>query len=239
LEEAVWAVARKMCEYLEAHWRDPDDGIWEVRGPRRHFVHSKVMAWVAFDRMIKAIQRYKVDGPLEHWCSIRGEIHEEVCKRGYDPRQNSFVQSYDSSELDASLLMMPLVGFLPPNDPRVRGTVESIERELLIDGFVVRYRTRPKVDGLPPGEGVFLPCTFWLADNYVALGRRKDAQALFERLAGLANDVGLFSEEYDPHSGRFLGNFPQAFTHVAMVNTAFNLWKPGGPAQHRQDDSAA
>jgi GH15 family glucan-1,4-alpha-glucosidase len=237
LDESVWAVGRKMSEYLEAHWKDPDEGIWEVRGPRRHFVHSKVMAWVAFDRMIKAIDRYGVTGPIDHWRGIRDEIHAQVCQRGFDPKQNSFVQSYDSTELDASLLMMPLVGFLPPSDSRVRGTVAAIQRELMIGDFLLRYRTHPKVDGLPPGEGVFLPCTFWLADNLVAQGRRDDAEALFKRLASLANHVGLFSEEYDPQARRFLGNFPQAFTHVALVNTAFNLWKPGGPAMHRQDES--
>ena len=234
LDENAWAVERELGEYLEKHWRDPDEGIWEVRGPRRHFVHSKVMAWVAFDRLVKTIERFGAEGPLDRWRNVREEVHREVCQRGFDPKQNTFVQSYDSDQLDASLLMLPLVGFLPSDDPRIRGTVAAIERELMLGGFVARYRTHPNVDGLPPGEGVFLPCTFWLADNLLAMGRREEAEALFQRLAGLANDVGLFSEEYDPQARRFLGNFPQAFTHVAMLNTAFNLWHPDSPALHRK-----
>ncbi len=234
LEKHVWRVQCKLAGYLEDHWREPDEGIWEVRGPRRHFVHSKVMAWVAFDRMVKTIERFQADGPAERWRAIRDEIHREVCQRGFDPRRNTFLQSYDSDELDASLLMMPLVGFLPPEDPRVIGTIETIQRELTYDGYVARYRLDSTMGGLPPGQGVFLPCSFWLVDNLMAVGRRDEAQAMFERLAALANDVGLLSEEYDPAAKRFLGNFPQAFTHVALVNSAFNLWHPGGPAQHRQ-----
>ena len=234
LDENVWAVQQKLGKYLEEHWHDPDEGIWEVRGPPRHFVHSKVMAWVAFDRLVKTVERFGMEGPADRWRTVRDEIHREVCERGFDARRNTFVQSYDSDELDANLLMLSLVGFLPSNDPRLAGTVAAIQRELMWEGFVARYRTHHDVDGLPPGEGVFLPCTFWLADNLLALGRREEAQQLFERLAGLANDVGLFSEEYDPRAQRFLGNFPQAFTHVALVNSAFNLWHPDSPVRHRK-----
>ena len=237
LDENIWGVESKLAEYLETHWRDSDEGIWEVRGPRRHFVHSKVMAWVAFDRMVKTIERYESKGPVEKWRAIRDEIHREVCQRGFDAKQNSFVQSYDSDELDASLLMIPLVGFLPPSDPRVIGTVAAIERGLTADGFVARYRLNSTLGSLPPGQGVFLPCSFWLVDNLMATGRRDEAEKMFERLAGLANDLGLMAEEYDPAAKRFLGNFPQAFTHVALANSAFNLWKPGGPAQHRSEKS--
>jgi GH15 family glucan-1,4-alpha-glucosidase len=233
-DENVWAVQRKLGEYLETHWRNPDEGIWETRGPRQHFVHSKMMAWVAMDRLVKTIERHQTEGPLEKWRSAREEIHREVCQRGYDARRNTFVQAYDSDELDASLLMMPLVGFLPPSDARVTGTIAAIQRELTVDGFVARYRLNSTLGDLPPGQGVFLPCSFWLVDALSVIGRRDEALTLFERLIELANDVGLFSEEYDPAAKRFLGNFPQAFTHVALVNSAFNLWKQHGPAQHRQ-----
>jgi len=235
LGEDVWAIERKLGEYLEQHWRDPDEGIWETRGPRQHFVHSKMMAWVAFDRMVKAVERSRLEGPLERWRGVRDEIHRDVCQNGYNAKRNTFVQAYDSEELDASLLMMPLVGFLPASDDRVRGTVAAIERELTVDGYVARYRIDSTLGHLPPGQGVFLPCSFWLVDNLVAAGRRAEAETMFERLVALGNDVGLLSEEYDPGAKRFLGNFPQAFTHVALVNSAFNLWKPGGPAQHRQE----
>ncbi len=233
MDENVWAVERQLCEYLEEHWQDPDEGIWEIRGPKKNFVHSKVMAWVAFDRVIKTIEHFGTKGPLTKWRKIRAEIHREVCEQGYDADRNTFVQSYDSKELDASLLMMTHVGFLPPHDHRLRGTVEAIMRELMVDGFIIRYRTESDVDGLPPGEGAFLPCTFWLVDNLVAIGRRDEAEALFERLAALANDVGLLAEEYDPQARRLVGNFPQAFTHVALVNSAFNLWQTACPAEHR------
>jgi len=232
--ESAWRVIRTMLRHLEAAWREPDEGIWEVRGPRRHFTHSKVMAWVAFDRMVKEVERNGADGPVERWRALRDEIHAEVCARGFDAHRNAFVQHYGSSELDAALLLIPLVGFLPPTDPRVRGTVAAIEADLLRDGFVRRYRTHPEIDGLPEGEGVFLPCTFWLADNLVLQGRTDEARALYERLLALANDVGLLSEEYDPSTRRLLGNFPQAFTHVALVNTAFNLTQPHGPALDRE-----
>ena len=216
----AWQIERALVRFLETSWREPDDGIWEVRGPRRHFTHSKVMAWVAFDRAVKAIENFGLDGPLERWRGIRDAIHAQVCEAGFDARRNAFVQAYGSAELDASLLLMPLVGFLPPGDERVRGTVEAIERELVVDGLVRRYSSDSGVDGLPPGEGAFLPCSFWLADNLALLGRQREAEALFERLLALRNDVGLLPEEYDPRARRMLGNFPQALTHVALVNTA-------------------
>jgi GH15 family glucan-1,4-alpha-glucosidase len=232
--ELGWRVGRNIFEFLEENWRNADEGIWEVRGPRRHFTHSKVMAWVAFDRAVKAVERYGLDGPVDQWVKVRDAIHAAVCARGFNGRLGSFVQSYDSDQLDASLLMIPLVGFLPADDPRVRGTVAAIEKGLMRDGFVQRYDTESSVDGLPPGEGAFLPCTFWLADNYALAGRYDEARQLFERLLGLTNDVGLISEEYDPQAGRLLGNFPQAFTHVGLVNTAYNLFHAEGPAAQRQ-----
>jgi GH15 family glucan-1,4-alpha-glucosidase len=233
-DENAWRVERALLDYLEGAWKEPDEGIWEVRGPRRHFTHSKVMAWVAVDRMVKAVERFGLQGPVERWHGLRAAIHEEVCRKGFDPDRNSFVQYYGGKELDASLLMLPLVGFLPASDPRVRGTVEAIERHLVTDSFVARYLTTPEVDGLPPGEGVFLACTFWLADNLELLGRHDDALRLFERLLELRNDVGLLAEEYDPGARRLVGNFPQAFSHVALVNTACNLSRRVGPAADRQ-----
>jgi GH15 family glucan-1,4-alpha-glucosidase len=224
-DEDAWNLQSAMLTRLETLWTEPDEGIWEVRGPRRHFTHSKVMAWVAFDRGIKAAQRHKLKAPLDRWGSLRDTIHEEVCQRGYDPKRNCFTQYYGSRELDASLLVMPLMGFLPATDARVCGTVAAIERELMADGFVYRYSTSHAghVDGLPVGEGAFLPCSFWLVDNYVLQGRLDEAQQLFDRLCGIANDVGLLSEEYDPRARRFLGNFPQAFSHVSLVNSARRL----------------
>ncbi|MEP7294935.1 MAG: glycoside hydrolase family 15 protein [Burkholderiales bacterium] len=216
----AWRIQCALLAFLEVHWHDPDEGIWEVRGPRRHFTHSKVMAWVAFDRGVKAVERYGLDGPIEAWRRIRDEIHAQVCKSGFDAKRQSFVQHYDSTELDASLLLIPLVGFLPPDDPRVRGTVEAVERELVVDGFVLRYATVTGIDNLPPGEGVFLPCSFWLADCLAVTGRHAEAEALFERLLALRNDVGLLSEEFDPRTGHMQGNFPQALSHMALVNTA-------------------
>jgi GH15 family glucan-1,4-alpha-glucosidase len=219
-----WRIQLGLLDHLEEAWREPDDGIWEIRGGRRHFVHSKAMVWVAFDRAVRSVEDYGFDGPVDRWRAVRDEIHRDVCERGFDAELGSFTQSYGSKELDASLLLLPLVGFLPATDPRIRGTIEAVERELLQDGFVLRYRTKEEgVDGLPPGEGVFLPCSFWLVDCYELLGRHDDAHELFGRLAELANDVGLLAEEYDPKAGRLLGNFPQAFTHLALVNTAFNL----------------
>ena len=218
-----WDLQKVLMQHLEEIWREPDEGIWEIRGERRHFVHSKVMAWVAFDRAVRSVEEQAVDGPVEHWRALRDEIHADVCANGFDEELGSFVQSYGSKELDASLLQIPLVGFLPASDPKVRGTVAAIEKNLVVDGFVLRYRTHESVDGLPAGEGVFLPCSFWLVDCLELLGRSDDAQVLFDRLIGLANDVGLLAEEYDPRAKRQLGNFPQAFTHLALVNTAFNV----------------
>jgi GH15 family glucan-1,4-alpha-glucosidase len=216
-------------------WRQPDEGIWEVRGAPRHFTHSKVMAWVAFDRAVKTVECFGLEGPIEHWRRLRQEIHDEVCRHGFDAELGSFVQAYGSKTLDASLLLLPAVGFLPPEDPRVRGTVAAIERRLVVDGFVLRYDTAEAADGLPPGEGAFLACSFWLADAYVLLGRMADAQRLFERLLALRNDVGLLAEEYDPKAGRQVGNFPQAFSHIALVNTAHNLTLAAKPVAQRSD----
>src|SRR2546421_4945283 len=225
-EEPAWDLSVALLDFLEDGWRQPDEGIWEVRGPRQHFTHSKVMAWVAFDRAARVIDEY--GGPDDQsegakWSAIRDEIHAEVCAKAYDADRKTFVQSYGSSNLYAALLMMPLVGFLPATDERMKGTVQAIQISLTTDGFVARYTTDEKVDGLPPGEGAFLPCTFWLADNLALMGRLDEARALFERLLGLANDVGLLAEEYDPVAKRQLGNFPQAFTHVSLVNSAGNL----------------
>jgi GH15 family glucan-1,4-alpha-glucosidase len=227
-----WRLEQALLECLESRWEEPDDGIWEVRGPRRHFTHSKMMAWVALDRAVKDAERYGLDAPLDRWRALRDRIHAEVCARGYDAGRGAFVMHYGGRDLDASLLMMPLVGFLPAADPRVRGTVEAVERELLRDGLVRRYREDSGADGLVGGEGTFLLCSFWLADNYAMLGRYADARRLFERLLGLRNDLGLLSEEYDPAAGRMLGNFPQAFSHVGLVNTALNL-ALRGPAADR------
>jgi GH15 family glucan-1,4-alpha-glucosidase len=218
-------------------WRAPDEGIWEVRSGRHHFTHSKVMAWVAFDRGIKAVEVFGLDGPADRWRRIRAEIHEEVCQRAFNTELGSFVQTYDSDLLDASALLIPQVGFLPPDDPRVRGTVEAIERKLMHGGFVLRYDTAMSEDGLPPGEGAFLPCSFWLADAYVLIGRYADAQRLFERLVGLCNDVGLLAEEYDAFAQRLVGNFPQAFSHIALVNTAHNIAHARKPCEQRSGNS--
>jgi GH15 family glucan-1,4-alpha-glucosidase len=223
-----------MIGFLESAWKEPDEGIWEVRGPRRHFTHSKVMAWVAFDRGVNAVKTmgYEFDR-IGDWESTRDAIHREVCARGFDPSRNTFVQAYDEPGLDASLLMIPLVGFLPATDPRVVGTVTAIQKDLMVKGFVHRYDTKTAVDGLPPGEGVFLPCTFWLVDNLALQGRRDEARELYGRLLSVRNDLGLLSEEYDPDARRLLGNFPQAFTHVCLANTARYLSRgaAGGPAE--------
>ncbi|HEY4413106.1 MAG TPA: glycoside hydrolase family 15 protein [Gaiellaceae bacterium] len=230
-----WDLQKVLMAHLEEIWHQPDEGIWEIRGERRHFVHSKVMAWVAFDRAVRSVEEHAVDGPVEHWRALRDEIHADVCAKGFDEELGSFVQSYGSKELDASLLLIPLVGFLPASDPKVRGTVAAIEKNLVADGLVLRYRTQDSdVDGLPPGEGVFLPCSFWLVDCFELLGRSDDAVKLFDRLVGLANDVGLLAEEYDPRSKRQLGNFPQAFTHLALVNSAFNVLQHLPSPMHRR-----
>ena len=225
-DEDSWALQRKLLESLEVRWREPDEGIWEVRGPRRHFTHSKVMAWVALDRGVKAVEEFDRDGPVERWREIRDEIHAEVLERGFDPELNSFVQSYGSTRLDASLLTIPLVGFLPPEDPRVRGTLEAVRRDLLRDGFVQRYSHDDEtaaVDGLPPGEGAFFLCSFWFVDNLALLGELDEACEMFDRLLSLRNELGLLSEEYDPVLERLVGNFPQAFSHIGLVNTALTL----------------
>ncbi len=216
-------MALALLEFLETGWEQPDEGIWEMRGPRRHFTHSKMMAWVAVDRAVKSAEQGWFAGDIARGKTLRDKIHEQVCSEGFDAELNSFVQYYGSKKLDASLLMMPLVGFLPADDARVVGTVKAIETHLLNGGFVARYSSDPAVDGMPHGEGKFLACTFWLADNYVLQGRKEDATRLFEGLLGIRNDVGLLSEEYDPVAKRLLGNFPQAFSHVGLVNTAFNL----------------
>ena len=229
----AWQIARVLLEFLESNWEHPDDGIWEVRGPPKHFTHSKVMIWVAFDRAVKAVERFGLDGPAQHWRRLRDAVHAQVCQVGFDPQRNTFVQYYGAKSLDASLLMIPLVGFLPASDPRVQGTADAIKAELLIDGLVQRYSNSDNVDGLPSGEGLFLPCSFWLADNLAMMGRHDEAEALFERLLSLRNDLGLIAEEYDPQKKCLLGNFPQAMTHVALINTARNLSGPGGPSDHR------
>jgi GH15 family glucan-1,4-alpha-glucosidase len=235
-EPSAWALQGAVLDFLEGAWQEPDEGIWEVRGARRHFTHSKMMTWVAFDRAVRSVERFGLDGPIDRWRRIRSAIHDDVCARGFDAAKGAFTQSYGSPTLDASLLMMALVGFLPPSDERVIGTVRAIERELSVDGLILRYRTEESDDGLPPGEGAFLACSFWLADNYALMGRDAEARALFERLLSLRNDVGLLAEEYDPAAGRLLGNFPQAFSHVGLVNTAYNLTpRQVAPAAERTD----
>jgi GH15 family glucan-1,4-alpha-glucosidase len=221
-------------EYLASIWREPDSGIWEVRGEKRHFTHSKVMAWVAFDRAACMQPRTARDHvAVCRWRAIADEIHREVCDFGFDAELNSFVQSYGSTQIDASLLQLALVGFLPPDDPRIIGTIAAVEKHLMWEGLVKRYRTAEVDDGLPPGEGVFLACSFWLVDNLALIGREDDARALLARLAKLGNDVGLFAEEYDPVARRMLGNFPQAFSHVGLINSALNLNRRRGPARVR------
>jgi GH15 family glucan-1,4-alpha-glucosidase len=233
----AWHLQRALANHVERVWTRPDQGLWEVRSGPQHFTHSKLMAWVAMDRAIKAVERFGLRGPVERWRVTRQRIHDEVCERGYDHQAGCFVQSYGSTNLDAALLLMPLVGFLPPTDPRVVGTIRCIEERLLVNGLVLRYDTRVTDDGLPPGEGAFLACSFWLADAYVLLGRHDDARALFERLLSLRNDVGLLSEEYNPLTRRFLGNFPQAFSHVALVSTGLNL-EPIATSEHPAEQRA-
>jgi len=220
-----WALEVALLNCLEEKWRHPDEGIWEVRGPRAHFTHSKGMAWLAFDRAVRNVTDFGLPGPATRWAGQRDEVHAQICAEGFDTELNSFVQAYGSKRLDAAVLLLPMTGFLPGDDPRVIGTVDAIERGLMHDGYVARYETDPTgaVDGLPPGEGTFLPCSFWMADNYAIVGREGDARALFERLLALQNDVGLLAEEYDPVGRRQLGNFPQAFSHVCLVNTAAHL----------------
>ncbi|MGH7156460.1 MAG: glycoside hydrolase family 15 protein, partial [Acetobacteraceae bacterium] len=228
-----WELQREIVEHLATLWDQPDESIWEVRGGRQQFTFSKVMAWVAMDRAVKSAElRHLTDDTATQWGTLRDRIHATVCEQGFNTAKCSFVQTFGSDVLDASLLMVPLVGFLPATDPRMRGTVAAIERELLHGGLVRRYQTHEAKDGLPPGEGVFLACSFWLADNFVLQGRHDDAQALFRRLLALSNDLGLLAEEYDPETQRLVGNFPQAFSHLALINTALNL-SDYGPAHQR------
>jgi GH15 family glucan-1,4-alpha-glucosidase len=235
-ERASWDVELTVLDWLEHHWPEVDDGIWETRGSRQHFTYSKVMAWAAFDRAVKTVERFKVQGPIDRWRTIRERIHADVCRHGFDASRNTFTQAYGSSELDASLLLMPHVGFVSPHDPRMLGTVAAIENELVEAGLVMRYQTgaRNNSDGLPGFDNPFIACSFWLVDAYALSGRRKDATALFDKLLGLRNDVGLLSEEYDTRRMRQVGNFPQAFSHVALVNSARNLHETEtGPAAQR------
>lgn len=232
--EDGWRVVTKQLEWLAKNWDQPDDGIWEVRGPRQHFVHSKVMAWVAFDRAVQGVQQFGHNGQHQDWAETRDAIHRQVCEKGFNPAINSFTQAYGSKALDASVLMIPLVGFLPADDPRMKGTVAAIEKQLTKKGFVARYDTTLTPDGLPQGEGAFLPCTFWYADNLALQGRTEEAVEVFERLLKLRNDVGLLSEEYDTDAGRLVGNFPQAFSHIGLINAALNLLQATGGADGQQ-----
>jgi GH15 family glucan-1,4-alpha-glucosidase len=236
-DDHAWSLQRNIMEFLEGAWDQPDEGIWEVRGPRRHFTHSKVLAWVAFDRAVQAVERWDLRGPLDRWRQVRAEIHEEVCREAYNVDLGSFTQAYGSDELDASTLLIPLVGFLPADDPRVTGTINAIMRDLTRDGFVERYKVQEYnvVDGLPGGEGVFLPCSFWLVDALLMQERDDEARELFEKLLAITNDLGLIAEEYDPVEKRLLGNYPQAFTHVGLVNSAYNLSHHIGPAHQRSN----
>lgn len=230
----AWRFEQHLLDFLESNWRNPDEGIWEVRGPRRNFTHSKVMAWVAFDRAVKAVEQFGFNGPADRWARLRDTIHLEVCQHGYNRDLDAFVQFYDGDTLDASLLMIPLVGFLPATDRKVTNTLEAIRARLMRNGFVDRYATEAYVDGLPTGEGSFLACSFWFADNLALAGRYAEAQEMFQRLLDVRNDLGLLSEEYDPVRRRLVGNFPQAFSHIGLVNTAYNLSQLQGPAEHRQ-----
>ena len=232
-EQSVWDLQCRLMEHLEAVWEQPDEGLWEIRGHRRHFTHSKVMAWVAFDRAVRSVERFGLAGPVRRWRKIRDQIHDQVCRRGYNVKLGSFVRSFGSTQLDASVLLIPLVGFLPASDERVGSTVDAIGRHLMRDGLVLRYDTRRTRDGLSGREGAFLACSFWYADNLVLLGRRREARKLFERLLSLRNDVGLLAKEYDVSTGRMVGNFPQAFSHVALINTAHNLARAEKPAEQR------
>ena len=228
-----WRFEVAIVKFLERAWNKPDHGIWETRGEKRHFTHSKVMAWVAFDRAIRHIEKYGFRGPVARWRKLRARIHADICSKGYDRARNTFVQYYGATEVDASLLLIPQVGFLPPEDSRVQGTIEAVERDLVVDGLVMRYRNLPSLELSPPGEGRFLACSFWLVDALTLCGRKADAERLFRRLLALCNDVGLLAEEYDPRRGRMLGNFPQALSHMALINTACNLSRTVGPARHR------
>jgi GH15 family glucan-1,4-alpha-glucosidase len=233
--EAGWELQRALVEHVATCWQEPDHGIWETRGPKQHFVYSKVMTWVCFDRAIKAIEQHGLEGPIDRWREMCQAIHDEVCDRGFDHERNTFRAAYDSDLLDASLLLLAQTGFVTPDDPRFVGTVEAIEKTLMNDGFVMRYNTHDLEDGLRPGEGAFLACSFWLADAYISIGRKADAEKLFGRLLAIRNDLGLLAEEYEPRSKRQQGNFPQAFSHVALINTAFNLTRADKPQEQRAD----
>ena len=224
-DESAWGFQLELMKFIETAWSEPDEGIWEVRGPRRQFTHSKVMAWVAVDRAVRMVEEFGHEGPVEAWRALREQIHDEVSAKGYNSDVGAFTQYYGSDELDASLLLIPLVGFLPAADDRVRSTIEAIERDLTEDGLVLRYRSERAelVDGLKAGEGAFLACSFWMADCLHLLGRHDDARRLFARLLQLRNDLGLLAEEYDSAAGRQAGNFPQAFSHVGLINSALNL----------------
>jgi GH15 family glucan-1,4-alpha-glucosidase len=236
-EDSDWQLQSQIMDFLESKWKEPDEGLWEIRGQRRHFTHSKIMAWVGFDRAVKAVDEFGLDGPSGRWKGLRDDIHREVCREGFDSERGAFTQYYGTKQLDASLLLTPLVGFLPASDERVKGTIEAIEKELSVDGFVMRYsEDYEDVDGLPQGEGAFLACSFWLVDCLTLLGRKEDAVRMFERLLAIRNDVGLLSEEYDVEHHRLVGNFPQAFSHVALANSAHNLATDvTGPAASRGD----
>ena len=236
-DESIWPFQLTMLEHLETIWREPDSGIWEPRDGPQQFTFSKVMVWTAFDRAVKSAEKFALDGPVDHWRALCTVIHREICAKGFDAERNAFVQSYGSKALDASLLLIALTGFLPPEDPRVVGTVHAIEHELVVDGFVLRYSTKETSDGLPPGEGVFLACSFWLVDNLRLQGRIDEARALFERLCAIANDVGLLAEEYDPIAKRQLGNFPQAFSHVSLINSALGLTRTACMAADAKADA--
>jgi GH15 family glucan-1,4-alpha-glucosidase len=234
-DAASWAFQRHLVDFVETHWQEPDDGLWEIRGPRRHFTHSKVMAWVAIDRAVKAVEKFQLEGDAKRWKALREQIHREVCAKGYNPNRKAFTQYYGTDQLDASLLMVPLVGFLPTSDERVRNTVDRIQNELMVDGYVLRYASSgsASVDGLPPGEGSFLPCSFWLVDCLWLLDRQDEALQLFRRLASKCNRLGLMAEEFDAKRQRQVGNFPQAFSHVGLVNAARTLFEEDSAAKHR------
>ena len=237
-DDDAWTLQVALMAYLEEVWDEPDEGLWEVRGGRRHFVHSKVMAWVAFDRAVRMAEEFGREGPVDRWRELRAQVHREVCERGYDAERGAFVQAYGSRHLDASLLLLPITGFLPPDDPRVLGTVAAIERYLMAGGLVFRYDSEVVPDGLPSGEGVFIACSCWLADVYVMIGRLAEARQLFERVLTLRNDVGLLAEEYDTARRRQVGNFPQALSHLALANTAMNLARASKPAEQRAERHA-
>lgn len=238
---STWALQKALMRIVATRWQEPDEGIWELRGPRQHFTHSKLMAWVAADRAVRSVEQFGLDGPVDEWRTLRDDISDDLLRCGYDAERHTFTQFYGSAELDAAVLMIPLVGFLPIDDERVTGTVAAIEKELLVDGFVQRHTQHAAADtnALPPGEGAFLACTFWLADNYSLMGRTDDAKVLFERLLAVRNDLGLLAEEYDPAARRQVGNFPQAFSHVPLINTARNLSRTGGPSHQREKTTEA